>query len=145
MGSASKKSPIKLSRLSTRQRRQFVFLREDSDAVALWWIPPAALLSLDVPKFAESLCLGTVTGIIDCEFDDDISFDAETRAASASYELTVDVRLEQDVRAFFGFRIGSNITFDVPVEKMWEVDGDEPLAASYEMYSHLVEGSWGLA
>ena len=27
---------------------------------------------------------------------------------------------------------------------MWEVDGGEPLAASYEMYSYLVEGSWGL-
>ena len=138
------KSPAKLSRLSTKQRRQYVFLQEGEDVVELWWKPPKEFVTLDVPKFATSQCLGSVIGIIDCEFDDDVELDEDQRAESATYELNLDPVNELEICAFFGFKRGSDITFDIGVEKMWEVEGGETLAATYEMYSFLAEGWWGL-
>ena len=74
------KSPQKLSLLSSlspKKRREHVVIHQGVGALEVWWAPPEHVRVKDVAALTKKRFVGSVTGIFDSSYANDVDLSAQ--------------------------------------------------------------------
>ena len=140
------KSPLKfslLSSLSPKKRREHVVVRQVVEALEVWWTPPEHIRVKDVTALKKERFVGSVTGIFDSSYSDEVDLSAQQQRELILYEVEV-AEMDADLRSVFGFRTKDDVRFEVPAEKIWLLPAGRALATAYELYYYTEQGEWGI-
>ena len=137
------KSPQKLallSSLSPKKRREHVVVQQGVDALEVWWTPPEHVRVKDVAALTKKRFVGSVTGIFDSSYADDVELSVQQKRALVLYEVEL-ADMDDELRSVFGFRARDDVRFEVPAEKIWSLPAGRALATAYELYYYTEQHS----
>ena len=108
-------------------------MQQGVDALEVWWTPPEHVRVKDVAALTKKRFVGSVTGIFDSSYADDVELSVQQKRELVLYEVEV-ADMDDELRSVFGFRARDDVRFEVPAEKIWSLPAGRALATAYELY-----------